>query len=213
MEAIKSQKKSTTTILLPLCQCDNYSVFKFLSQWKGKLVNVLTRWIWKGKAKNSWITTDLATTFPPDQNHTIPRECALENRLNQINLCFLRVSKFFNLSNFLLSGLLLQHWPKEKCVPDPRSLSFTVCSSTLLLIWPSSKIMRVFFLFYVTISCCCWDGHVTLLLTVVELGVVAAQDVGAQQLLSVRWWAIIFAGLKNFCESLMYWPAKVSRWL
>lgn len=74
---------------------------------------------------------------------------ALENRSNLINLCCLPVSKCFHLFNFLLSGLLLQHWPKEKCVPHPHSLSFTVRSSPLPLIGPSSKIMRVFF----SVSC------------------------------------------------------------
>lgn len=48
---MKTQKKRTTAFLLPLCQFDNYSPFKLPSQWKGKLVNVLTRWIWSGESQ------------------------------------------------------------------------------------------------------------------------------------------------------------------
>lgn len=59
------------------------------------------------------------------------------------------------------------------------------------------RLWGCFALFHVMI-CCRWDGHVTLLLTVVGLGAVTAQDVGAQQLLPVRWWAIISAGLIIF---------------
>lgn len=213
--ALKTQKKRTTAaFLLPLCQFDNYSAFKLLSQWKGKLVHVLTRWIWSGKAKNSWEATDLATTFPPWSKpyHYQTRWQALENRSNLINPCCLCVSKCFHLFNFLLSGLLLPHWPKEKCFPCPHGLSFTVCSFPLPLIGSSSKIMRVFS----SVSC----------YNLLPLGwprYTAADSCRAwcsrrtrcwsSTLLSVTWWAIISAGLIIFCERLMYWPAKLSRWL
>lgn len=129
--------------------------------------------------------------------HYQTRWQALENRSNLINFCCLWVSKCFHLFNFLLSGLLLQHWPKEKCVPHPQGLSFTVCSFPLPLIGSSSKIMRVFF----SVSC----------YNLLPLGwprYTAADSCRAwcsrrtrcwsSTLLSVRWWAIISAGLIFF---------------
>lgn len=100
---VKTQEKRTTALLLPPCQFDNYSAFKLLSQWKGKLVNVLTRWTWSGKAKNSWETTDLASTFPPDQNHTITRQDGGASRTVQIKLISV-VSDFQNAFICLISS-------------------------------------------------------------------------------------------------------------
>lgn len=65
----------------PLCQYEsqnNWNAVKLLShcQLKGKLVNVLTRWMWSEEAKTCRATTDLAASFPPDQNHTIKRQDA-----------------------------------------------------------------------------------------------------------------------------------------
>lgn len=99
-------------------------------------------------------TAEKQQTWPPHFPliKTIPLQTrwrALENRLSLINLRCLRVSKCFHLFNFPLSGLLLQHWPKEKRVPHPHSLSFTVRSFLPSLTGPSSKIMRVFF----SVSC------------------------------------------------------------
>lgn len=138
--AIKTQKR-TTTFLLPLCQCDNYGAFKFLSQWKGKLVNVLTRWIWNGESQKQLRNNTLGCHISPWSKpyHYQTRWRALENRSNRINLCSIRVSKSFHLFNFLLSGLLLQHWPKEQCVPHPRGLSFTVRSPPTSSDWTVLK--------------------------------------------------------------------------
>lgn len=142
---MKTQKKRATAFLLPLCQFDNYSPFKLPSQWKGKLVNVLTRWIWSGESQKQLRNNRLGHHISPWSKpyHYQTRWRALENGSNLINLCCLWLSKCFHLFNFLLSGLLLQLWPKEKCVLHPHGLSFTSYFSPLPLIGPSSKIMRV----------------------------------------------------------------------
>lgn len=65
-EGMKTQKKRTTTaFLLPLCQFDNYSSFKLPSQWKGKLVNVLTRWIWSGESQKQLRNNSLGHHISP----------------------------------------------------------------------------------------------------------------------------------------------------
>lgn len=161
-------------------------------------------------------TAEKQQTWPPHSPliKTIPLLDKMASPREQIkfNLCCLWVSKCFHLFNFLLSGLLLQHWPKEKCVPHPQGLSFTVRSFPLPLIGSSSKIMRVFFSvscynllplgwprYTAADSCRAWGSRRT--------------RCWSSTLLSVRWWAIISAGLIIFCERLMYWPAKLSRWL
>lgn len=167
-----------------------------------------------GKAKNSWETTDLATTFPLDQNHTITRQDGepFENGSNLINLCCLWLSKCFHLFNFHLSGLLLQLWPKEKCVLHPHGLSFTSRFSPLPLIGPSSKITRVF----CSVSCynllpLGWPRY-----TVADSGRAWcgrrtrcwSATASPSQMVGHR-----FCRINNFHERLMYRPAKLSRWL
>lgn len=82
-----------------------------------------------------------------------------------------------------------------------RNVLFILIASPLLYVPPlffrldrPQRLQGCFALLQVTI-CCRWDSHVILLLTVVRSGAFAAQDVGVQQLLPVRWWADVSVGL------------------
>lgn len=83
-----------------------------------------------------------------------------------------------------------------------RNVLFILIASPLLYVPPlffrldlPQRLQGCFALLCVTICCCCWDGHVILLLTVVRTGAFAAQDAGAQQLLPLIWRADVSVGL------------------
>lgn len=106
-----------------------------------------------GKAKNSWETTHLAATFPPDQNHTITRQDGEPSRTDQIEL----ISVVFEFQKAFIC--LISSWVACCCSIGQKSNVFLIRAASHLLyvppplplIGPSSKIMRVFF------SVLCYD--------------------------------------------------------